>query len=221
MVVVEQLHKRLGGRPVLAGVSLSLERGERLALQGVSGAGKTTLLRLIAGLDDADAGRVLIDGALASNPRVLVPRRRRLGMVFQDLALWPHLTAGGNVEFMLPPAFKGRRRRADRVQEVLQSVGLEGYQARYPHQLSRGQQQRVALARALAGAPEVLLLDEPFSSLDAEARDQLIELVGKLHQAQRFALIYVTHTTDELPRLADRVVHLRNGVLEQPLPPES
>ncbi len=214
MVVVEQLRKSLGGRVVLAGISLSVRPGERLALQGASGAGKTTLLRLIAGLDDADGGRVLIDGAIASDPRVILPpRRRRLSMVFQDLALWPHLTAGENVEFMLPAAFKGSRKRQDGAEEVLHSVGLAEYQKRYPHQLSRGQQQRVALARALAGAPEALLLDEPFSSLDPEARDQMIELVCQLHRAKGFALIYVTHTSDELPHLADRVVYLREGIL--------
>ena len=215
-LTIEKLAKSFDGRKVLVEIGLSARPGECVALVGPSGSGKSTLLRLVAGLDEADSGCIRINGDVASNPRVLLPpNRRRVGMVFQDLALWPHMTALDNVEFMVPSAIRGRKQRRDKAAELLNSVHLNGRAASVPHELSRGQQQRVALARALASDPALLLLDEPFSSLDQELRVQMIELVHDIHRARGVTMVYVTHTTDELPRLADHVLRLHDGVLAE------
>ena len=214
----ENLRMRLGGREVLKGVKLCLRTGECLALLGPSGSGKTTLLRLIAGLADADAGQIEIGGQTCSSPKVVVPPSRRgVSMVFQDLALWPHMRAWENVEFMLPVRVRGSAARKSHALELLHSLHLANHFDRYPHQLSRGEQQRVALARALALEPSLLLLDEPFSSLDYDLKSSLIELLREIHQTRKMTLLYVTHAVEELPRLANRVARIRDGTVEVPV----
>jgi iron(III) transport system ATP-binding protein len=218
VLVIQNLIKSYAGRQVLADVSLTVRAGDCLALVGPSGCGKTTLLRLIAGLDDADAGIIAINGQVASNPRVrLAPHRRRVGMVFQDLALWPHLTACQNVEFMVPAAVRGRKVRMARARQLLAAVQLDAQHGSHPHQLSRGQQQRVALARTLAGEPAILLLDEPFASQDSQLKAQMADMVREIRRANGITTVYVTHTTEEIPRLADRVVRIETGTLGQVL----
>lgn len=209
---VEGLKKRYGGLEVLEGVDLSLYEGEILALLGPSGSGKTTLLRLIAGLERPDAGRVLLFGEEVTH---LPPERRGLGVVFQDYALFPHLTALENVAFGL----KGRDRR-ERALAALERVGLTLFKDRKPHELSGGQQQRVALARALAPGPKVVLLDEPFSSLDAALRTATREEVHTLLKGLGTATLLVTHDQEEALSFADRIGVLRGGRLEQVGPPE-
>src|SRR6516165_12131357 len=163
-LVVSGLHKAFGDHPVLTGVDLEVPAGSLTAILGPSGSGKTTLLRVLAGFERADAGTVTIGGAVVDGPGVhLPPERRRIGYVPQEGSLFPHLTVAGNIGFGLP----ARRRRGGTVEALLETVGLAGSGRRYPHQLSGGQQQRVALARALAIEPAVVLLDEPFGSLDA------------------------------------------------------
>jgi len=214
MVRVEDLKKRLGHRQILDGVNLSVPRGECLAVCGPSGCGKTTLLRLIAGLDDADAGTIRLDGELASAPHAVVPpHRRRIGMVFQDLALWPHMTALAHVEFMLGPHERQRRARRERAREVLANVQLSRNIMRYPHELSGGERQRVALARALAAEPAVLLLDEPFCSLHRELKNRMLALVRELHASRAITTLYVTHIPSDLPGLAERVACMADGVI--------
>jgi iron(III) transport system ATP-binding protein len=211
---VRGLERALGGRPVLRGLDLDLAPGTIGCLLGPSGCGKTTALRTIAGFEDVDAGRVLGDGEVLSSPgRAVPPERRRIGMVFQDHALFPHLDVLGNVAFGL--AGRPAAERRTRALELLDAVGLAGLERRRPHELSGGQQQRVALARALAPGPRLLLLDEPLASLDAELRQRLgAELRAVLKRYGTTALL-VTHDQQEAFAIADEVGVLRDGVLQQ------
>jgi iron(III) transport system ATP-binding protein len=205
--------KAFGRTRAVDGATLSVPHGELVALLGPSGSGKTTLLRVIAGFEEPDAGRVAIAGrAVAGDGAWVEPEHRRIGMVFQDGALFPHLTVERNVAF-------GASRR-ERVAECLQLVGLSGRAASYPHELSGGERQRVALARALAADPEVVLLDEPFASLDAGLRDALrAEVTGILRAAGTSALL-VTHDQAEALSLAGTVAVMREGRIEQVGTPE-
>jgi iron(III) transport system ATP-binding protein len=202
------VRKTFGGSVAVASASVSVAPGELVALLGPSGSGKTTLLRVIAGLEVPDEGTVSINGRLVVGDGTWVePERRRVGMVFQDGALFPHLTVAANVAFGEPAA--------GRVEECLDLVGLADRARSYPHELSGGERQRVALARALAPDPDVVLLDEPFASLDAGLRVALREEVaGILRRAGATALL-VTHDQQEALSLADVVVLLRDGVIEQ------
>ena len=193
-------------------LDLYLEHGEILCLLGPSGCGKTTTLRLIAGFDNPDSGSIHIGGRNVSGPGVNEsPERRRVGMVFQEGALFPHLTVAQNVAFGLP---KNAHRKAT-VAEALRLVNLEGYDSRYPHQLSGGQQQRVALARALAPAPDLILMDEPFSSLDRGLREQLRAEVRAILKDRKATAVCVTHDQEEAMQLGDRVAVMNEGRIEQ------
>jgi iron(III) transport system ATP-binding protein len=201
---------RAGRVPVLTGVDLAVPAGSLTALLGPSGCGKTTLLRLVAGFDDPDSGTIVLGDRVVAGPGRSVPARRRgIGFVPQEGGLFPHLTVAGNVTFGLP---RRQRRDAGRVRGLLDLVGLDaGLADRHPHQLSGGQQQRVALARALAPAPSLVLLDEPFSSLDALTRMTMHRLVLRLWAHHRPAVLLVTHDVDEALALADRVCVLSAG----------
>lgn len=204
--------KRFDGPDVLCEVSLEAEPQELVALLGPSGCGKTTLLRSIAGLERLDAGEVAIDGQVVSGPGVHVrPENRRIGMVFQDWALFPHLTVGDNVAYGLDR----HERRSGRVEEALHLVGLTGLADRPPSTLSGGQQQRVALARALAPRPRALLLDEPFSNLDTALRVQVRTEVHRLLVELGVTTVFVTHDQEEAFVLGDRVAVMHAGVIEQ------
>ena len=196
------------------GLSLMVMPGELLVLLGPSGCGKTTTLRLMAGFEQPDAGVVRIAGRLAADrTRSIPPEQRGLGMVFQDYALFPHLTVAENVAFGLHRLPK--QERAARVGEVLQLVGLGELAERYPHALSGGQQQRVALARALAPRPAVILFDEPFSNLDAALRQQMRHEVRRILKQSNSTAVFVTHDQQEALLLADRVAVMRQGYVEQ------
>ena len=206
--------RTFGTRAAVNGLSFELERGAIGCLLGPSGCGKTTALRCIAGFESIDAGTIRAQGNVLAQPgRSLPPERRHIGMVFQDLALFPHLTVQENVAFGL--ARLARDERARRVAELLEVVGLSDRCAQYPHQLSGGEQQRVALARALAPKPDIVLLDEPFSSLDVELRERLsVEVRSVLKQLGATALL-VTHDQQEAFAVADVVGVMRDGKLEQ------
>lgn len=204
--------------PVLQGVSFTLAPGEILGLLGPSGCGKTTLLRIIAGFETPSQGRVELDGRQLSGPEGLVPpERRQTGMVFQDYALFPHLTVADNVAFGLQTQLKslGKSGVKDRVKEVLTLVGLADLGNRYPHQLSGGQQQRIALARALAPRPSLMLLDEPLSNLDVQVRQRLRHEIRHILKAAQMAAIFVTHDQEEALAIADQIGVMRGGILEQ------
>ena len=206
------LVKRYAGLAALDGVTLSLERGGTLAVLGPSGCGKTTLLRLTAGLETPDEGAIVLDGIdLAPLP----PERRGIGLVFQDYALFPHLDVAGNVGYGLRMARWPRRRAVDRIRELLDLVGLTGYERRRVQSLSGGEQQRVALARGLAPEPRVLMLDEPLGALDAELRTSLLDEVPRILHAAGATTIYVTHEQEEALAVADRVAVMRSGRIRQ------
>jgi iron(III) transport system ATP-binding protein len=213
-LTVQELTKSFGGTPVLAGVDLHVPAGSLTALLGPSGCGKTTLLRLIAGFDDPDSGTIAVgDRVVARRGRIVPARDRGIGFVAQEGALFPHLTVAANVGFGLP-----RRQRHDRgrVRELLALVGLEADLAdRAPHQLSGGQQQRVALARALAPQPSIVLLDEPFSSLDAGLREETRAAVSTALRAAGATAVLVTHDQAEALSMADQVAVMRGGRLVQ------
>lgn len=208
-VDLDGLSRSFGSVPALDGLSLSMRPGELVALLGPSGCGKTTALRILAGLEDADSGRILVGGRDIGG---LPANRRDMGMVFQAYSLFPHLTALENVQFGL----KLRRRASgDRAATMLDLVGIGEHAARYPHQLSGGQQQRVALARALAIEPQVLLLDEPLSALDAKVRVQLRDEIRRIQTEVGTTTLFVTHDQEEALAIADRVGVMRAGRLEQ------
>ncbi len=216
-VAVTGLHKAFGAHPVLTGVDLEVPAGSLTAILGPSGSGKTTLLRLMAGFERLDAGTIAIGDVLVDSPGGYVaPERRRIGYVPQEGNLFPHLTVAGNVGFGLT----ARERRGGMVDAMLEKVGLGGFGRRYPHQLSGGQQQRVALARALAIEPAVVLLDEPFASLDASLRVGLRADVQEIFRRAGTTAVLVTHDQDEALSTADRVAVLRDGKIAQCAPPE-
>lgn len=215
-IEVSGIHKAFGDFVALGDVSLKFPTGELVALLGPSGCGKTTLLRIIAGLEFADAGRILLDGEDASNKHV---RERQVGFVFQHYALFRHMSVFENVAFGL--RIKPRRLRPTeaqirrKVNELLDLVQLGWLGNRYPSQLSGGQRQRIALARALAVGPRVLLLDEPFGALDAKVRKELRRWLRRLHEELHITSIFVTHDQDEAIELADRLVLMNHGKVEQ------
>ena len=190
-----EVTKRFGIRTVVDNISLDVAEGETVALLGASGCGKTTTLRLVAGLEEPDAGEIWIAGErVAANGRNLVPPGARgVGFVFQDLALWPHLTVAGNLEFVLSSAGVPKRERAERVDETLRLMRIDRFAGAYPSELSGGEQQRVAIARAIIANPCLLLLDEPMSSLDAELKTDLMAELKNLQRAVDATTVYITH----------------------------
>ncbi len=207
--------------PAVDRVSFTLKQGELLGLLGPSGCGKTTLLRIIAGFERSSTGRVELAGQIVSgNGRWLPPEKRNTGMVFQDYALFPHLTVADNIAFGLSKTNQSKKQINQRVAEILNLVGLVGLEKRYPHELSGGQQQRIALARALAPRPALILLDEPLSNLDVQVRHRLREEVRCILKAAGISAIFVTHDQEEALSISDKIGVMRQGRLEQIGTPE-
>ena len=212
-LAVSGLTRRFEGRTVVEDVDLEIEAGQVTCLLGPSGCGKSTTLRLIAGVDRPDAGTIAVDGRAVSDARRhLPPERRGIGLMFQDFALFPHLSVGENVAFGLPGGLRAHRAR---VEALLARVDLAGFRDAYPHQLSGGEQQRVALVRALAPQPAILLMDEPFSGLDDRLRDEIRDTTLGLLKEEGTAVLLVTHEPDEAMRLADEIALMRDGRIVQ------
>ncbi len=214
---VVQTYPHRKGAPTIGPLSLEVYEGEHLAILGPSGSGKSTLLRVIAGLEASETGRVHIMGQDMTSPRLYPPERRGVGMVFQDYALFPHMTAAENVAFGLAKRNGAWR---ERVSELLQLVELGGLSHRYPHELSGGEQQRVALARTLAPNPKVVLLDEPFSNLDSDLRRSMRHDVKRILKNVDSTVIVVTHDQEEAFELGDRVAVMNRGLVVQVGTPE-
>lgn len=215
-ICIHGVSKRFGQVQAVENAQLCVERGELVALLGPSGCGKTTLLRLVAGFEQPDAGEVRLGDRMVAGPDTWVPpERRHVGLVFQDYALFSHLTVGENVGFGIP-----RRGRAERVAELLALAGLAGLAQRYPHELSGGQQQRVAVARALAPRPEVVLLDEPWSNIDPLLRSSMRDELSRILRAAEATVLLVTHDREEAFSLADRVALMTDGSIAQAGTPE-
>ena len=215
-IVIEQVNKNFGDFTALKDVTLTIPSGELVALLGPSGSGKTTLLRIIAGLETADAGRIIFNGEDTTTQSV---RERQVGFVFQHYALFRHMTVADNVAFGLNVKPRSQRppkkEIREKVHELLKLVQLEGMADRFPAQLSGGQRQRIALARALAVEPKVLLLDEPFGALDAQVRAELRRWLRRLHDEIHVTSVFVTHDQEEALEVADRIVVMNKGQVEQ------
>jgi ABC-type sugar transport system ATPase subunit len=217
IIVFNSVSKAYSDKTALHDFALTVEPGQRVAILGPSGCGKSTVLRLLAGFIAPNTGTISIDGkVVAADGKILIqPEQRNVGMVFQDLALWPHLTVEGNLEFGLKAHGVSKRERAKRVWEILKLVDMETYRRSRPAELSGGQQQRVALARPLVLQPKALLMDEPLSNLDEELNRHLRGELLRLHAQLNFTLLYVTHDRAEASEIGTRIVRMRQGHIEQ------
>ncbi len=211
-ITVSQVSKKFGNFQALDNINLDVKPGTLVALLGPSGSGKSTLLRTVAGLETPDQGKIKINGRDTTNLDI---RKRNIGFVFQHYALFKHLTVRRNISFGLDIRKKSPQAIKQRVNELLELIQLQGFGDRYPSQLSGGQRQRVALARALAVQPEVLLLDEPFGALDAKVRQELRDWLRRLHDEVHLTSIFVTHDREEAMAVADKIVVMNQGRIEQ------
>jgi len=220
-LALRNVSRRYGAVEAVADFSLDLVQGEFVSLLGPSGCGKTTTLRMIAGFMPPSTGTIEMDGQqISSASSVVPPERRRMSMIFQSYAIWPNMTVGENVGFGLQVRKLSRAEIDRRVDAILDVVQMRGLKARYPAELSGGQQQRVALARAIVVEPEVLLLDEPLSNLDANLREEMRFEIRRLHDRYRYTTVYVTHDQSEAMTTADLIAVMNHGKVEQLAPPE-
>lgn len=219
-VVFENLAKKYKSSLVLDNFNLEIESGELIALLGPSGCGKTTTLQLLAGFISPDKGKIIVDNEVISSAKqVLPPEKRNMSLIFQSYAIWPHLSVFDNVAFGLKLKKMGKKDIKEKVFQALSLVHLEKLGDRYPSELSGGQQQRVALARAVVVEPSILLLDEPLSNLDVNLREIMRNEILLLHEKLKLTTVYVTHDRQEALALADRVVVMQNGKIQQVDPP--
>lgn len=213
MVRVKNLTKNYGPVKALEDITLEVNRGELLAVIGPSGCGKTTLLRIIAGFEKPDKGNVIIDGVEVSTPKgMLPPFKRSISMIFQDLALWPHMTVREHIAFVMKN--NKRQKNEENIKNILKKVNLSNYHNCFPHQLSGGEGQRLAIARALASSPAYMLMDEPFSNLDILLKDELQKMVVKLKKESQMGIIYVTHNIEEAFSMADKIAVMNKASIE-------
>ncbi len=219
-LTIDQVTKRFGEHEALSNVSIDVADGEFLAVLGPSGCGKTTLLRMVAGFEKVSGGRIVIGGqTMSSAEHSLPPEKRKVGIVFQNYALWPHMTVAENVGYSLKVAKVGRAERDRRVAEALSLVNLNGYGDRRPANLSGGQRQRVALARCLVSAPSLVLFDEPLANLDVHLRASMEDEFADFHKRTGTTIVYITHDQAEAMALADRIAVMDKGRLAQLAPP--
>lgn len=219
---VKQLTKSFQGNKIVKGISLTVERGQLLALLGPSGCGKTTTLRMIAGLEIPDNGEIWIEGTIANRGnKILIPQKQRhIGMVFQDLALWPHMKVYENIEFGLSANKIPRVERKKKIEEVLNKVNMQNYSREYPGRLSGGQQQLIAIARAIVTEPKLLLMDEPLSNIDIRLREDIRQEIRRIQHETQITTVYVTHDQEDAFLLASKVAVMNEGIIEQTGTPE-
>ena len=216
MIKVENLKIRYGEHRILKGVDLQVQRNEALALIGPSGSGKTTLLRLVAGFEMPDEGNISIEDVMVSQPGLVVPpNKRNLSLIFQDLALWPHMTVKEHLFFVLNDKKKEKFYMANRIKELLKNVDLEPCGNRFPHQLSGGEKQRLAIARGIANNPNYLLMDEPFNNLDPILKKDQENFLNQLKKQFQIGIIYVSHNIEEVKNIADRIAIMKTGQIIQ------
>lgn len=216
MIKVENLKIRYGNQSILNGIDLQVQRNEALALIGPSGCGKTTLLRLVAGFEVPDEGNISIEDVMVSRPGFVVPsNKRNLSLIFQDLALWPHMTVKEHLLFVLNGKKKDKSHMADRINGLLKDVDLALCGDRFPHQLSGGEKQRLAIARGIAKNPKYLLMDEPFTNLDPILKKDLENFLSRLKKQFQMGIIYVSHNIDEVKNIADRIAIMKKGNIIQ------
>jgi len=215
-LVCEGIEKQLGGKAILRDLNLSVAAGEVVSLLGASGSGKTTLLRAIAGLTHPDQGKITLNGAQVFGPnRVIPPEKRQIGMVFQDYALWPHMSVAGNLAFAIGPQRLPHAEAQARIAHALEVTQLSALADRLPAALSGGQQQRVAIARCLASRPQLMLFDEPLSNLDSALREDLRSEMMNLVRREAITVVYVTHDQAEAMAVSDRIAVMRGGEIAQ------
>ncbi|MGA1824148.1 MAG: ABC transporter ATP-binding protein [bacterium] len=216
MLEVTNIQKKYGSVVAVNGVDVFLNKGEIIVILGASGCGKTTLLRLIAGFEEPDAGSIYIDGLLASSIDTMIPpHKRKLGMIFQDLALWPHMTVKEHINFGLRGEGLSKRQREEKIRETMKFVSLPDHLHRYPHQLSGGQRQRLAIARTISLEPSIILMDEPLSNLDPDLKNKIRDVILKMKEALQISILYVTHDHDDALLLADRVAIMNHGRIKK------
>ena len=217
IIEFENVCKSYNNFPAVKNFSMTINNGERVVILGPSGCGKTTVLRLLAGFISPDSGKIVIDNkTVAENGKIITEsENRNLGMVFQDLALWPHFSVKGNLEFGLKAKNIPKNLRKSKIKYMLELVQMEQFINAKPAELSGGQQQRIALARSLILHPEILLMDEPLSSLDSELNEQLRNEILKLQKEIGFALLYVTHNHNEAKDIGEKIIVMKNGTIEQ------
>lgn len=219
---VKNLRKSFDKREIVKGISFDVEKGQLLALLGPSGCGKTTTMRMIAGLEMPDDGEIWIEGALATHGRkaTISQKQRHIGMVFQDLALWPHMTVYENIEFGLKALGFIKAERKKKIEAVLDKVNMQKYAGEYPGKLSGGQQQLIAIARAIVTEPKLLLMDEPLSNIDIKLREDIRQEIRRIQQETQITTVYITHDQEDAFLLANKVAVMNAGILEQTGSPE-
>lgn len=222
LIKLENVNKRFNGKEILKDISFEVKKGERFGIFGPSGCGKTTILRIIAGLEKPDTGEVFLRGKKVSSSKAFaLPEERDISFIFQDLALWPHMSVKGHLEFVLSNWICEKDRREKKIEEILKAVNLEGQANSKPEYLSGGEKQRLALGRAIAQKSDIFLLDEPYSSFDIDLKAEMQKLFLSMHKKYNLTTVYVTHDIFEILNFCTRVARMENGrILEMKKPRE-
>jgi iron(III) transport system ATP-binding protein len=216
LIRIESISKNLGGKEILKDVSIEVKKGERFGIFGPSGCGKTTLLRIITGLERPERGKVFLRGKeVTSEKRFVMPEQRNISFVFQDLALWPHMSVKNHLDFVLSGSITEKNERNEAIDEILTTVNLEGMAKSKPEQLSGGEKQRLALARVIAQKSDIFLLDEPYSSFDFELKEEMQKLLLKMHRKYNLTTVYVTHDIFEILNFCSKVARMEDGRISE------